>query len=102
CSGSDAPTGMLVPTSAAGLASLSGGQWHIDPAGQVLTTIGQDYRVRRWDLTTNREIPLAPGYHKAVRVAFTADRSRLVVGDGLGTIDVYDPRTGRLLHALPR
>jgi RNA polymerase sigma factor (sigma-70 family) len=91
---SDVATGKL-------LGQYSGGIWHVDPAGTMLTVAGQDGLIRRWDLTTNREIPLAAGFHKAVRVAFTAD-GRLVGGDVMGTVDVFDPRTGRTVQEVPR
>ena len=84
------------------LGQYSGGLWHVDPAGKVLTTAGQDGLIRRWDLTTNREIPLATGFHKAVRAVFTADGRRVVVGDVMGTIDVFDARTGRKVQEVPR
>src|SRR5204862_7616463 len=82
--------------------TFSGGQWHVDPAGKVLTSAGQDGRIRRWDLTTNREIPLPTGYSKAVQVVFPAGGSRVVVGDRMGTIDVFDARTGRKVQEVPR
>ncbi|HKB00826.1 MAG TPA: sigma-70 family RNA polymerase sigma factor [Gemmataceae bacterium] len=92
---SDVATGKL-------LGSYSGGLWHVDPAGKVLTSAGQDGLIRRWDLTTNKEIPLATGFHKAVHAVFTAGGSRVVVGDGIGTIDVFDARTGRIVQEVPR
>jgi outer membrane protein assembly factor BamB len=52
-------------------------------------------------LPTNREVTLATGYYKSVHVVFTAD-GRLVVGDLAGTIDVCDPRTGRIVQEVPR
>jgi WD40 repeat protein len=91
---SDVATGKL-------LGSFSGGLWHADPAGKVLTTAGQDGIIRRWDLTTNKEIPLATGFRKDVRAVFTA-AGLLVVGDVMGTIDVFDARTGRKVQEVPR
>jgi len=92
---SDVATGKL-------LGSYSGGIWHVDPAGKFLTSAGQDARIRKWDLATNKEIPLATGFHKAVHAVFTAGGSRVVVGDGIGTIDVFDARTGRKVQEVPR
>jgi WD40 repeat protein len=66
-----------------------------------MTTVGQDGHVRRWDLTTNQEVPLAPGFGANVRAVFSTDGSRVVVGDKVGTIDVYDAM-GKRLQALPR
>lgn len=83
------------------LGTYPGAHWHVDPAGKVLTTAGRDARIHRWDLTTNKEIPLATGYYKSVHVVFTA-AGRLVVGDLAGTIDVCDPRTGRIVQEVPR
>jgi RNA polymerase sigma factor (sigma-70 family) len=91
---SDVATGKLLGT-------YSGGIWHVDPAGKILTSAGQDGVIRRWDLTTNQQLPLATGYYKAVHTVFTAD-GRLVVGDYAGTIDVFDPRTGRKVQEVPR
>lgn len=96
----DADTGKQLATFSGNLEHF--GQWHIDPAGKVLTTAGGDGRIRRWDLTTNKEVPLATGgYQKAVKAVFTAD-GRLVVGDRIGTIDLFDPRSGRLVQEVPR
>jgi RNA polymerase sigma factor (sigma-70 family) len=92
---SDVATGKL-------LGQYSGGLWHVDPAGKVLTSAGQDGLIRRWDLTTNREIPLATGFRKAVQAVFTADGTRVIVGDRMGTIDVFDARTGRTVQEVPR
>src|SRR5262249_20748503 len=92
---SDVATGKL-------LGEYSGGIWHVDPAGIVLTSAGQDGRIRRWDLTTNKEIPLATGYQKSVKAMFSADGARLIVGDVLGTIDVFDARTGQMVQEVPR
>lgn len=84
------------------LGSHSGQYWHIDPAGKFLTTAGQDAQIHRWDLTANREVPLATGFHKTVTATFIADGDRLVVGDKMGTIDVFDARTGRKVQEVPR
>gem|GEM_PF-1634631 len=92
---SDVATGKLLGT-------YSGGLWHVDPAGKILTVAGQDGLIRRWDLTSNREIPLATGFHKAVHAVFIADGSRVIVGDRMGTIDVFDTRTGRKVQEVPR
>jgi RNA polymerase sigma factor (sigma-70 family) len=78
------------------------GQWHFDPGGKVITTAGQDGHIRRWDLTTNREVPLAPGFRTAVQAVFSADGTRVVVGDKAGTIDVFAARTGKRLREVPR
>jgi RNA polymerase sigma factor (sigma-70 family) len=84
------------------LGSYSGGIWHVDPAGKVLTSAGQDGRIRRWDLTTNREIPLTSvGFAKAVQTVFTPD-GRVIVGDRMGMIDVCDVQTGRTVQEVPR
>src|SRR5262249_56072465 len=77
------------------LGAFSGGIWHVDPAGKFLTSAGHDARIRKWDLTTNKEIPLATGFHKAVHAVFIAGGSRVVVGDGIGAIDALDARTGQ-------
>ncbi|HJZ90726.1 MAG TPA: sigma-70 family RNA polymerase sigma factor [Gemmataceae bacterium] len=92
---SDVATGKL-------LGAFSGGLWHVDPDAKVLTSAGQDGLIRRWDLTTNREISLATGFHKAVQAVFTSRGSRVIVGDRMGTIDVFDARTGRKVQEVPR
>src|SRR5262249_38627233 len=92
---SDVATGKL-------LGAYSGGLWHVDPAGKVLTSACQDGIIRRWDLMTNREIPLATGFRKAVHAVFTPDGGRVIVGDRIGTIDVFDARTGRRMEEVPR
>lgn len=85
------------------LGTYSGQHWHIDPAGKFLTTAGHDAQIHRWDLATNREIPLATGgFHKAVTATFIADGARLVVGDKMGTINVFDARTGQMVQEVPR
>jgi RNA polymerase sigma factor (sigma-70 family) len=76
------------------------GQWHTDPAGKVMTTTGQDGRVARWDLTTNKEIPLATGgFQSEVHVAVTAD-GRVIAGDRSGVIEVCSAE-GKPLYTIP-
>jgi len=77
------------------------GQWHVDQAGKVMTTTGQDGIIARWDLTTNKQIPLATGgFHSGVRVAITPD-GRVIVGDRGGRMEVCSA-DGQLLHAPPQ
>ena len=78
------------PSSAAHRNGLQ--QWHIDPVGKVLTTAGGDGLICRWDLASNREIPLAPGFRTAVKAVFSADGEFVVVGDQAGTVDVSPQR----------
>src|SRR5262249_32026697 len=84
------------------LGAFSGGIWHVDPAGKFLTSAGHDARIRKWDLTTNKEIPLATGFHKAVHAVFIAGGSRVVVGDGIGAIAAFDAQTGRNVQEVRR
>jgi RNA polymerase sigma factor (sigma-70 family) len=96
---SDPATGKLVTTF--GGHGNGVGQWHIGKAGKVMTTTGQDGRIARWDLTTNKEIPLATGgFQSAVQVAFTPDGTRLIVGDRGGIIEVCSA-DGKPLYAVP-
>jgi RNA polymerase sigma factor (sigma-70 family) len=96
----DTATGKVLTTSRGHRGGVC--HWHFDPAGKVLTTAGQDGLIRRWDLTTGHEIPLAPGFGADVRAAFAAGGTRVVVGDRTGLVEVFETATGKRLHALPR
>jgi WD40 repeat protein len=77
------------------------GQWHVDAEGKVMTTTGQDGLIARWDLTTNKEIPLATGgFRSQVRVAITADGKRVIAGDRGGIIEVCSAE-GKPLYSIP-
>jgi RNA polymerase sigma factor (sigma-70 family) len=78
------------------------GQWHFDPDGGRMTTTGQDGQIRQWDLKTNKEVVPPAGYATDVRAVYSPDGTLAVVGDKTGAVDVYDAKTGKLRHALPR
>ncbi|HVK08790.1 MAG TPA: sigma-70 family RNA polymerase sigma factor [Gemmataceae bacterium] len=78
------------------------GSWGFDAGRGRMTTAGSDGAIRQWDLTTNREIPLPAGYARDVRALFSPDGALAIVGDRAGAIDVYDAKTGKLRHGLPR
>jgi WD40 repeat protein len=69
------------------------------PAGTMLVSADRDGSVRFWDLRTGRPIRTV-GDLGCVRLAFTPDGSRLIVGTRGDMLLLCDPTSGKLLNRL--
>ncbi len=73
----------------------------VPPEGRTLVTVG--YRglgIRRWDLTTGREIASVAGYTGDVRALLSPDGRQVVIGDRSGRLELHDAPTGRPVRVL--
>lgn len=74
----------------------------LSPDGKTLFSTGTDRRLRRWDTTTYKELPLPDGYRTRTWFALTPDGEHILVADHLGRVDAWSLRTGKLVKNLQR
>jgi RNA polymerase sigma factor (sigma-70 family) len=72
---------------------------HLTGDGRRLVSTSWDGVIRRFDLTTGKEIPLPDGYTQRLAIARAPDGSTFAVGALTGRLDLYD-HAGRLIRTI--
>ncbi|MBO0700380.1 MAG: hypothetical protein J2P46_18425, partial [Zavarzinella sp.] len=72
---------------------------HVTADGNRLVSTSWDGMIRRFDLTTRKEIPPPDGYAQRLAIARSPDGRTFVVGALTGRLDLYD-HTGRLTRTI--
>jgi WD40 repeat protein len=73
---------------------------HCTPDAKELVSTGWDETIRRWDLASGKQLPLADGYSAHPHAAFSPDGKLVAVADRGGRLDLWDAGTGALARSL--
>jgi WD40 repeat protein len=74
--------------------------FHFSNDGKTLIGPCQDQTIRRFDLTTGKELPLPDGYVNGLQFAVSPSGRWLVIGDSRGRVDLWDFPTRRRVRCL--
>jgi WD40 repeat protein/serine/threonine protein kinase len=75
----------------------------LSPDGRyVYTTVWGERLVRRWTVSTGKELPPPEGYSGSVAVAFSPDDSQIFAGDADGTVRVWNSATTKEVRQLSK
>lgn len=71
----------------------------LSPDESILYTVGSDKVVQRWDLKTNKQLPLPDGYMTIVQMLPSNDGKSLFIGDHGGWIHRWDIARGQRVQS---
>jgi RNA polymerase sigma factor (sigma-70 family) len=68
---------------------------HFPPGGRTVVALGGNGLIRRWDVSSNKEIPATEGFTGYVLARLTPDGRFAAIGDSAGRLELFDTATGR-------